>query len=380
MFKTILLIALTNVMFCAYGQDEITGRLTVGADLSNFKELPLKVVIEREGLGDYETTVDTVSVGAGMFKYETMLPEPEFLKITFFWPQKRLTSTTFWAVPSTYQLNINKDLVPTLLTSPTGLASRIIKLEKEVKTYRFLSDSLVKLVDFKGKKLAVVETRIDFIRDSIDNLIDNVYKKAALDYPSSPLGLYALCKYAERPYVNQRVKSKPAEIAVLLNKLDPVIQQLRSAKTLASKLALGEQMAIGKSIKDIALTDTAGKIYKVSDFKGKYLLIDFWASWCMPCRAESYSLIKAYDKYKTKGFQILSITRDNITPKGDWLKAIEKDKVNIWPQLSDFDDLAQKAYGIRFIPANYLIDPNGIIIARDLRGPELEERLSKILK
>jgi peroxiredoxin len=380
MFKSILLIALTNVIFCAYGQEEITGKLTVGADLSNLKELPLKVVIERAGLGDYETTVDTVSVGAGMLKYETMIPEPEFLKITFFWPQKRLTSTTFWVVPSTYQLNIDKDLIPTLLTSPTGLASSISKLEKEVKTYHLLSDSLVKLVDFRGKKLVAVETHIDFIRDSIDNLIDNVYKKAALDYPSSPLGLYALCKYAERPYVNQRVKSKPAEIAVLLNKLDPTIQQLSSAKILAGKLALGQQMAIGKSIKDIALKDTAVKIYKVSDFKGKYLLIDFWASWCMPCRAESPSLIKAYNQYKNKGFQILSITRDDVTEKANWLKAIEKDKVNIWPQLSDFNDLAQKAYGIRFIPANYLIDPNGVIIARDLRGPELEERLSKIIK
>jgi peroxiredoxin len=381
MFKTILLLVLTNVVLYASGQEDLAGKVSFTADLSNIKELPLKVVIEKSGLGGLEGKPDTLNAVGRILKFETHISEPELLRITFYWPRKKLTSTSLWVVPSSYQLKVTNDLVATLLNSPTDFASRISKLENEVRTFNGRSESLVKLVNFRGKKLEDVENRIHFIRDSIDTAIDNtIYKQEVLDNPGSPVGLYALCQYAERPFVNQRIKSQPDDIAILLNKLDARIRQLPSAKTLAVKLTLGEQMAIGKAIKDISLPDTAGKLFKVGDFKGKYLLIEFWASWCTPCRAESPQLIKAFNKYKNSGFQIISVTRDNISLKADWLKAIAQDRVNLWPQLSDFDDVAQKAYGIRFIPANYLIDPNGVIIARDLRGAELEDTLTKTLK
>ncbi|MET3115607.1 thiol-disulfide isomerase/thioredoxin [Pedobacter sp. CG_S7] len=344
--------------------------------------MPLKVVIKKKSLGGYKTTTDTIRITDRTLNYETLLPEPEFLEIVFFWPDRKLTSTSFWVLPSLYQLVIGDNLEPTLVTSHTlGFASSISKLEKEVKNHLYRSDSLVKHVNFDGKKLEDVERRIYFIRDSINNLIDNkIYKRVVLAYSNSPLGLYALCKYAERPFVNQRTKSQPAEIAKLLNRLSPRLKELHSGQILLSKLTLGQQMAVGKVFEDISLLDTVGKVFKVSDFKGKYLLVDFWASWCVPCREENPWLIKAYNKYKNAGFQIIGITIDKKSFKNDWLKAIAKDEINIWPQLSDFDNLAQSAYGIRFIPANYLLDPNGVIIVRDLRGTELEEKLIKILK
>ena len=154
--------------------------------------------------------------------------------------------------------------------------------------------------------------------------------------------MYALCKYADRPYSNQRIKSQPEQIEKLLNKLSTSIRQLPSAKILSGKLAIGKQMVVGNVFKDISLPDTAGKIFKITDFRGKFVLIDFWASWCMPCRQENPGLIRAYRKYKNAGFQIVSITRDQLSAKDDWLKAIKQDHIDLWPQLSDFNDFHKK--------------------------------------
>ena len=138
-------------------------------------------------------------------------------------------------------------------------------------------------------------------------------------------------------------------------------------------------MAGMKSI-DFSMKDTNDQIITLSSFKGKYVLLDFWASWCGPCREEHPNLIAVYDNYKNKNFTILSVSID--TDKERWIKAIAKDKL-IWTQVSDLKGGKSEVYlkyGITSIPANFLIDPNGIVIDKDLKGDALKNELFKIFK
>jgi len=137
---------------------------------------------------------------------------------------------------------------------------------------------------------------------------------------------------------------------------------------------------VGKQAIDFTQPDANGNTISLSSFKGKYVLVDFWASWCAPCRKESPNLVKAYEKYRSKNFEILGVSLDQNKEK--WLKAINDDHYT-WTQVGDikgWENAAAREYGIQGIPFNVLLDPNGVIIARNLRGEALEKKLEEILK
>ncbi|MFI5188391.1 MAG: redoxin domain-containing protein [Chitinophagales bacterium] len=161
------------------------------------------------------------------------------------------------------------------------------------------------------------------------------------------------------------------------------IKEMNDRQMELSKQKIQQQQGadwVNKQAPELSLPDINGNEIKLSSFKGKYVLVDFWASWCMPCRQENPNVVKVYNKYKDKNFTILGVSLDR--EKDDWINAIQKDKLS-WTQVSDlheWNSLAVSAFGFDGIPFNVLVAPDGKIIAESLRGDQLDRKLEEVLQ
>jgi thiol-disulfide isomerase/thioredoxin len=201
-----------------------------------------------------------------------------------------------------------------------------------------------------------------------------VIKVFILSNPNSYLSLIAL-------YSVGGPSPNPAELDTLYSSLSPEIRNTESAKVFKKSLDGLEHTAIGVIAPDFTENDVNGAPVKLSSFRGKYVLVDFWASWCPPCREENPNVVRVYNKYKDKNFTILGVSLDKSDGKNSWLAAIKNDGL-LWTEVSDLKFWSNEAallYYVTSIPSNFLIDPNGKIIARELRGEDLDNELQQVL-
>ncbi|WPU94733.1 TlpA disulfide reductase family protein [Mucilaginibacter sabulilitoris] len=259
-----------------------------------------------------------------------------------------------------------------------GIEKEKAELQKIVKTEDYKTNQQLQAEVLKRSRALAGKGLFDmytFVRD-------NPEKR------STPFTAYALISSGLIGQPGQDTIQQRLPARLKADRLGKEIAHIQVRRDSLAKVAAARRqeeagkVPIGIKAPDFTQFDVNNKAVSLSSFKGKYVLVDFWASWCMPCRAENPNVVKAYNKYKDKGFTVLGVSLDAQSAKTAWLKAIAADGLT-WTQVSDLKGWKNEAaaqYGVSSIPQNFLIDPSGVVVGKNLRGEELNAKLATIFK
>jgi peroxiredoxin len=254
--------------------------------------------------------------------------------------------------------------------STTDFADRItFWIEKGLTSFNAEKGRFNKAV-IKGLKIQEDQNNLNKLLESSENQKETEYSFVKRN-PNSTVSAYVLsiyCSSWNKDTVSNLYKSFSKEI-----------QQTTFGKKIFTFLSLNRNIKIGDKFVDFSQKDTTGKFVKLSNIKSNCILLEFWGSWCGPCREENPSLVKIYIEFKQKGFEILGVASE--TNKQQWTKAIRADGLN-WINVTDFkgsDNNAAMIYGVSGYPSNFLIDKDGTVIAKDVYGDDLRNWLLKLL-
>ena len=321
-------------------------------------------------LTDFNNPSDTLSrtlVKKGGFVLMGTITEPNLVQVNFHDVQKKLllfigneTMTISGDINNLQSIQVKGSAIHDDFTSFQNsfnpLVARLSELNQKISSTPNLQRTDTLMINYFANLTSIKQT--------IDGFIDSK--------PLSPV----------TPFVILATSEFEQDITVLegrFNKLNDGQKNGFYGKILSSNIADSRIGAVGSYAIPFIQNDTEGKPVSLSSFKGKYVLIDFWASWCGPCRMENPNVVYAFNRFKNKNFTILGVSLDQ--SKDKWLQAIKDDKLS-WTQVSDLqywrNEVAVK-YRIQSIPQNFLVDPEGKIVAKNLRGSELQNKLCELL-
>lgn len=362
--KKLLLVAMVWIPAALLAQSpampsfSITGKITGLPDQSGVS------------ISDVNNPSDTLAraiVKKGKFLLTGSVAEPNLYQLNFAGAKKK---STLFIGNDTMQVTGNMNDVENLEVTGSPSNEDFVEFEHIFNPLFKRLSELNKLA-YSTPDFQQNDSLMSIYRDQFEK-ISSAIDKFILNKKSSPVSPFLLA-------VTSQVEHDDNLLEKRFNTLDPLVQDGFYGKILAAEIAKSKIGAVGSQAMDFSQDDTSGRKVSLSDFRGKYVLLDFWASWCRPCRMENPNVVAAYNKFKGKNFTILSVSLDK--EREPWIEAINADHLT-WTQVSDlkfwYNEVAQK-YNIEQIPQNFLIDPNGNIIAKNLRGEALDDKLCEVL-
>ncbi len=368
--QTAGLLSLVLLFFASCQNTPKGGQYTIKMNIKNLKQ-DAKVIMQKRQDGKW-IKKDSLVLKNGQGEFKGHVDQPELYYFTL---KKFNAYLPVWVENS----NITID------ASLMNLRHPVIKGSKAQDEFNAYADSTKRFMD-KERMLGVKYSQARVRKDekTMKDLEEqyNQIEKDRIDYMLGYIKRHN--KSVVSPYIvmSNSYGLSLAQLEQATNSLDTSLKNNPDYQYLKKRVATLKRVAVGQPFVDFTLNDVNGKPLSLSSVvkTHKYTLVDFWASWCMPCRAENPNVVKAYNEFKDKGFTVFGVSFDKDHDK--WVEAIKKDKLT-WPQVSDlkfWSSAAGKLYGVQSIPHNVLIGPDGKIVAENLRGQMLTDTLSKLLK
>jgi peroxiredoxin len=365
--KKIFCITLLAALFACNTKTPSMGYKIFG-NLSHLPDGP--VVLKQLINGEWKGT-DTTYSQSGTFTFEGKLNIPEMFRIVI---SDTLPYISLFADNNEITLSGTLDSLKNVRISGSKAHEEYEAFWGSLKPYRQKLDSIGDAYD-KAEKAGnePLLAKIDSSYNVISGEEAKVMKQFTLSHKSSVISTYIAW--------SQLVHSSSLyELDSIVSGFDTVLNRSTYVQLLKKHIETLKKVEIGQPATDFTMNTPDGTPLTLSSLYGSYLLIDFWASWCPPCRKENPAVVAVYKKYHKKGFDVLGVSLDK--KKSDWMKAIKADKLT-WNHVSDlkfWSNEAGKLYAIRSIPSNVLLDKKGIIIAKNLYGKELENKLKELMK